>query len=72
MIRLPGGLMIMQIVARIGRRRNRIKIHFAATPAQACWGRGGPGHALKNADMTNLGAAVFLRLPENTIGGETP
>jgi hypothetical protein len=28
--------------------------------------------ALKNVDMTDLGGSMFLRLPENTIGGETP
>jgi hypothetical protein len=27
---------------------------------------------LKNIDMTDLRANMFLRLPENTIGGETP
>jgi len=28
--------------------------------------------ALKNVDMTDLGGSMFLRLPGNTIGGETP
>jgi hypothetical protein len=28
--------------------------------------------ALKHADMTDLGGSMFLRLPGNTIGGETP
>ena len=28
--------------------------------------------ALKNVDMTDLGGSMFLRLPENTMGGETP
>jgi hypothetical protein len=28
--------------------------------------------ALKNVDMTDLGGCMFLRLPGNTIGGETP
>jgi hypothetical protein len=28
--------------------------------------------ALKNVDMTDLGGGMFLRLPGNTIGGETP
>jgi hypothetical protein len=27
--------------------------------------------ALKNVDMTDLGGSIFLRLPENTMGGET-
>ena len=28
--------------------------------------------ALKNVNMTDLGGSMFLRLPGNTIGGETP
>jgi len=28
--------------------------------------------ALKNVGMTDLGGSTFLRLPGNTIGGETP
>jgi hypothetical protein len=28
--------------------------------------------ALKNVDMTDLGGSMFLRLPGNTMGGETP
>jgi hypothetical protein len=28
--------------------------------------------ALKNVDMTDLEGRTFLRLPGNTIGGETP
>jgi len=28
--------------------------------------------ALKNVDMTELGGSMFLRLPGNIIGGETP
>jgi hypothetical protein len=32
----------------------------------------GCGDALKTVDVTDLGGSTFLRLPENTIGGETP
>jgi hypothetical protein len=61
--------MIMQIVAQSERRRNRIK---SLCSQSGMLGQRSPGNALKNVDMTNLGANMFLRLPENTLGGETP
>jgi hypothetical protein len=63
--------MIMQIVARSERRRNRIK-SLCSQSGSGMLGQRSPGNALKNVDMTNLGANMFLRLPENTLGGETP
>jgi hypothetical protein len=33
---------------------------------------GGCADALNTVDVTDLGGSKFLRLPANTIGGETP
>jgi hypothetical protein len=45
----------------------------ASLPAYASKRRvGGYANALKNVDMTDLGGSMFLRLPGNTMGGETP
>jgi len=33
---------------------------------------GGYANAAKTIDVTDLGGSKFLRLPGNTIGGETP